>query len=413
LTGSRLTTGLDQHSAEYAQHGLEIEADLRQRCPVSWSSNHGGFWAIASHSTLSQTLRDRDLCSSRKEFDENGARGGLMIPSNTGYRMVPDETDPPEWQDYRAILNPPFAPPAIPKLEPKIQAITSEVINAVIERGTVDLVRGIASPVTAITTLEILDLPFEDWKFYAETIHKTPYDGRNPVVKAGVAAIYAKIRRTVSERKVSPGNGLIDYLIRARVGGEPFPDNIIGDMIYQLLVGGFDTTGALLANAFWYLDDHRDEHKRLITDEKFLQTATEEFLRWGSPVIALGRTAKVEMELQGQRIEAGERMWMMYRSANHDPEVFENPEQVDLSRFPNRHVGFGMGIHRCPGSKLARAVFRAVVRQVLARMPDFAIDREESRRYPALPTVNGFITLPARFTPGPTVDSGFASGLPL
>ncbi len=408
----RIDTRFDMHAPEYTQRGLEIEADLRARCPVSWSTKHEGFWAVANHDSITGALRDRSLCSSEKTFDEQGnAQGGLTIPPPPGERLVPDEIDPPEWDGYRKLLNPPFAPPAIAGLRPRIEAFTTEVINSVIETGRADLVLDIANPVTALITLDILGLPLTDWRYYGEPLHRLSYDHFNPEVAAAIADVLDRLGRIVAERRVKPGCGLIDDLIAAEIAGKPITDKILVDMIWQLLLGGFDTTGSLIANVLWHLDEHRDEHARLVSDDAFLRTATEEFVRWVSPVVALARTAKRPMVLEGQVISPGERMWMMYRSANHDGRVFHNPDDVDLARFPNRHVGFGVGIHRCLGSNLARAVFQIVLRQVLTRMPDYRVDRELAHRIPNMSQVNGWIDMPARFNPGDRKESGLALDL--
>lgn len=404
----RVETDFDQHSAEYAEQGMEIEADLRSRCPVSWSTQHGGYWVVANREAITGALRDRELCSSAKTYDEQGnVFGGTSIPGNSAFHMVPLETDPPEWNAYRKLLNPTLAPPAVERLRPKIEAYTTEVINNVIETGHVDLVLDVFSPVTALITLDILDLPLEDWEFYAGPVHKFGYtQGRDPGVNADIQALLQRLRETITERKTHPGTGLIDDLIAARIDGEPIADETLLNMTYLLLVGGFDTTSALLGNTFWFLDEHRDEHARLISDDAFLRTATEEFLRWSSPILGFGRTARQEFEIEGQSILPGERLWMIYRAANHDAATFKDPEDVDLTRFPNPHFAFGTGIHRCLGSNLARAVFQTVLRQLLVRMPDFRIDRENAHRFPRRAKVNGWMDMPARFSPGNRLSAG-------
>jgi cytochrome P450 len=406
-TDARPVTGLDPHSPEFAADGLEIESDLRARCPVSWTDAHGGFWAVASHRGITGSLRDRGLCSSVKTVSADGhAQGGLSIPAPPSPPLIPDELDPPEWDHYRKLLNPPFAPAAIAALRPRISAFTTEAINSVIESGRADLVLDIAGPVTALITLDILGLPLQDWHFYAGPIHRITYDQLSDEVIAGIADIYARLAEVIQDGKKKPQGGLVDTIIAARIDGKPIPDDRLTAILFQLLLGGFDTTGALLANAFWYLEEHRDVHDRLINDDAFLRKATEEFVRWVSPVIALGRTAKREFTVEGQAIQPGERLWMMYRSANRDSGVFDHPDEVDLERFPNRHLGFGTGIHRCLGSNLARGVFEIVLRQVLIRMPDFRIDRPNSHRIPDHAHTNGWIDMPAHFTPGARIPSG-------
>jgi cytochrome P450 len=397
----RPVVDFDHHSERYAIEGVAIERGMRAECPVAWSPHYGGFWVVSSHEDVSACLRDFETFSSDKTIDADGnAEGGLMIPTTGAFRAVPDDTDPPEWNHYRRLLNPPFAPSAIAQLEPRVLAFTTEAIDGVIETGSVDLILDIANPVTALTTLHILGLPREDVGFYSEPIHRLMYEPLAPETTAGMAAVNERLAHTVLERRAKPHNGLLDYLIAARIEGQPIDDRTLVDILVQLLMGGLDTTSGLLGNVFVYLDDHRDDHQRLLKDDEFLQMATEEFVRWVSPVTGLARTARKRAELGGQVIEAGDRILFLYRSANRDEEVFDQPDDVILDRFPNRHAGFGVGIHRCLGSNLARLVFRTVLRQVLTRMPDYRVDRERARSFPFKPANNGWVTIPASFTPG-------------
>lgn len=404
---SRPVVQFDHHSPEFAADGERIEADLRERCPVSWSESYGGFWVVTSHNGLTEALRDRDLCSTEKTFTADGEPvGGVSIPAPPSPCNIPEEKDPPEWDGFRGVLNPHFSPAAIRRRKARVEALSTEVINKVIERGQLDLVMDLANPVTALVTLDILGLPLSSWQFYAEPIHRITYEQLNPEVQAGVAAIFVKLLEIVRERREHPGTGLIDDMIAARINGEPIADEDLQAMFWLMLLGGFDTTGALIANAFFWLDEHPGHRERLLTDDKFLATATEEFVRWSSPVVALARTAARDFVLEGQRVKAGERMWMMFRSANRDPKVFNDPDHIDLERFPNRHVAFGTGIHRCLGSHLARLIFQVVLRQVLTRMPDLKVDRAQSHRITDRAHTNAFIAMPSTFTPGARIPSG-------
>jgi cytochrome P450 len=174
----------------------------------------------------------------------------------------------------------------------------------------------------------------------------------------------------------------------------------IVDMLVLLLGGGFDTTSALLAHAINYLSEHRSEHARLLDDDHFMQTAIEEFLRWVCPVVAQARTATRDVELGGQPLRAGDRMLMMFRSANHDPDVFADPETIDLTRWPNPHFAFGSGIHRCLGSNLARSEIEVLLKEVLTTIPDFKVDRAAAKESPHRGSVNGWLSMPITFTPG-------------
>ena len=195
-----------------------------------------------------------------------------MIPTTSAFRAVPDDTDPPEWNHYRRLLNPPFAPSAIARLDRAASAFTTEAIDGVIESGSVDLILDIANPVTALITLDILGLPLEDVGFYSQPIHRLSYEPLAPEVTAGMAACNERLARTVVERQAKPQGGLLDYLIAARIEGERIDDGTLVDILVQLLMGGLDTTSGLLGNVFVYLDEHPDRHERLIEDDEYLQS---------------------------------------------------------------------------------------------------------------------------------------------
>ncbi|MFV2178567.1 cytochrome P450 [Actinomadura sp. LOL_016] len=397
----------DHHRPEYSENNTKTWADMRSRCPVAWSPHHGGFWAVSSYAGLRSGLQDRELCSNEK-FDEDGnAVGGLAIPVPEGPREIPDEVDPPEWEFYRRLLAPPFAPAAVAKMEPKVEGFATEVINSVIETGRADFINNISSPVTALITLDILGLPVADWEFYAEPIHRFSSGGGTDGSEI-VDLIYGRLREEIAARRERPGTGLLDDLLATRRDGQPLPDDKVLDTLWNLIVGGFDTTSALLGWTVYYLDEHREHHAMLVEDQRALQIATEEFLRWASPVSALARTARVPRTLEGQEIQPGDRMLFLYGSANRDPEVFDDPETVDLARFPNQHFAFGTGIHRCLGSNLARLIFRVVLRQFLTRMPDFSVDRAAAQPYPVRSSSNGWVSLPVTFTPGERRPTGYA-----
>jgi cytochrome P450 len=164
--------------------------------------------------------------------------------------------------------------------------------------------------------------------------------------------------------------------------------------------GGVDTTTSLLANAIELLDRDHELRARLVADPELIQPATEEFLRYFSPVQAFARTVAQDVELEGATLRRGDRALMCFGAVNRDGDEFPDADAFIPDRFPNRHVAFGLGKHRCIGSTLARAEFAIMLRQILARMPDFEIDRSRTTRYPSLGIVNGYITMPASFTPG-------------
>lgn len=203
-TSARPIIDYDHSSHAHAPHATEEERALRESCPAAWSESSGGFWVLSTYELVTKALRDHETFSSAKYVDENGEpRNGVTIPTSQGFRIVPTETDPPEWNGYRRILNPVFAPAAVEKLEPLIHSITTVVINRVIESGEVDLVLDVVDPITVLIALHILGLPLEDWHAVASPIHEITYSpvgspGFDRAVE-GIADVLRRFRRAVDE----------------------------------------------------------------------------------------------------------------------------------------------------------------------------------------------------------------------
>jgi len=398
----------DHHSPEFARDPLGTCAKLRSACPVAHTDRHGGYWVVSRYDDVAAVSRDDDTFSS--DHDRDGIRNGyegINIPPTPG-RPIPIEMDPPEFLEYRRLLNPHFAPPATDRLRPRIRELTNRCIDEHIESGRIDLVMDLASPVPAMITVEILGLLAESWKPIAEASHAAIYTPPTSSDFARVRAHQQRMQRdlmeTIVERRRRPQSDLISALVRAEVAGLGLDDEQVLSIVGLIIAGGVDTTTALVANAFIYLDENRAARRVLAEDPGRLPSACEELLRYFTPVQALARTATKDVELGGQQLRAGDRVLMCWGSANHDADAFQSPEEIRLDRFPNRHTAFGLGIHRCLGSHLARAQFCIMVERVLARLPDYRVSKERARRYETIGIVNGWVNVPATFTPGIRTD---------
>ena len=312
--------------------------------------------------------------------------------------------DPPDFFAYRRMLNPWFSPAAIARIEPKLRRVVDAVIDDVIESGRIDLVLDLANPVPAIMTLDLLGLPLEEWDLYARTAHTAnwtrPYTPERERAMVDLQNVMNKLAEAIVVCRANPKEDLISFLVGVDVDGKRLSDGEVLEIVSLVLQGGVDTTTSLMANALLYLHQDRDARKRLIEEPELRRPACEEFLRFVTPIQTLARTVTTATELGGCELQKGDRVLIAWAGANRDEKVFERPDDVILDRYPNRHLAFGVGIHRCIGSNLARAQFLAVLDAVLARLPDYDVIEEEVRRYPAIGMVHGMITLPARFTPG-------------
>ena len=175
----------------------------------------------------------------------------------------------------------------------------------------------------------------------------------------------------------------------------------------MIIGGGFDTTTALTAHSLEWLSENPDQRELLSRErDTLLNPATEEFLRFYTPAPGDGRTFSEDIEVEGTRFKEGERLWISWAMANRDPSVFEDPNEIVLDRKGNRHFSFGIGVHRCVGSNVARTVFKSMLTAVLDRMPDYVCDPEGTVHYETIGVIQGMKHLPATFTPGKRLGPG-------
>jgi cytochrome P450 len=228
-----------------------------------------------------------------------------------------------------------------------------------------------------------------------------------PRLQASRLAMRDDMMGQLSDIRASGRAGLIHALATAEINGTVPPDFELLGIIALLIGGGFDTTTALTAHALEWLSEHPDQRARLSAErDTLLDSATEEFLRFYAPAPGDGRTISADCEVAGTSFREGERLWLSWAMSNRDPAVFPKPHEVDLARTGNRHHSFGLGLHRCIGSNLARMMFKRMLVAVLDRMPDFTCDPAGAVHYQTIGVIQGMQHLPAAFTPGPRIGDG-------
>ena len=196
------------------------------------------------------------------------------------------------------------------------------------------------------------------------------------------------------ERRQRPGDDLISYLVQQQYpDGKPFSDNHVLGSVRLLLVAGIDTTWSGIGSCIWHLAKYPEDRRRLVADPSLMPTAIEEFLRAYAPV-TMAREVKQETEINGCTFKQGEMVMLSFPAANRDPEMFPDADKVIIDRKENRHAAFGLGIHRCIGSNLARMELTVAVEELLKRIPEFELDGDVSW---SEGTVRGPRLLPLRF----------------
>lgn len=396
----RVTTEFDHHSVDYAENSLAINANLRAECPVAHTPAHGGFWVISRYDDVVAAAKDDATFASGHTINGVSPLGVTIPPAPIPH--FPIEMDPPEYTPYRKLLNPLFSPAVSKSWEPRIERWVDICLDAVIEKGSFDIVADLANPVPSLFTCEFLGLPIEDWRMYGDVQHEmiyTPPAETDRIIQR-YFEVLGRVHAIIVEQRNDPGDDLIGKLVTAEIDGEPIPNEMVLSIVTLIMAGGFDTTTAVTANALIYLADHPDARQQLIDNPEAIPQACEEFLRWFTPQQGLARTVTKPVTIHDVELQPGDRVLLSWASANRDDAVFDRPDEVVLDRFPNRHTTFGMGIHRCIGSHIARSELTSMVSRVLARMPDYRIDHATAQRYPTIGIINGWINVPATFTPG-------------
>ena len=404
----------DRHAADYRDHFLEIMNDLHAQAPISWNDTYGGHWLASTQQTVFDLARRADVVSSYRDVTgEGNGYGGITIPPPppNGRRGGFQELDPPEQRYYRQALNAYLSPAAVERWRPVVQELVRACLDERIETGRIDFVDDLANIVPAVFTMAMLGLPLADWDVYCEPAHAGVYTSPNSpdigrVREAGYR-MAVQLGDSVREIRDHPRPGMTHALISTPINGNHLEQNQIEDILMLLIGGGFDTTTALTAHSLEWLSENPAERERLsVGRDALLDTATEEFLRYFTPAPGIARTISGDAEIDGVRFKEGERLWLSWAMANRDPSVFDEPNALLLDRPGNRHSSFGLGIHRCIGSNVARMTFKEMLVAVLDRMPDFACDREGAVHYETIGIIQGMQHLPATFTPGPRLGAG-------
>lgn len=399
MSDERPAVEFDHHAPDFPAN--ETYRRLRQECPVAWSESYGGFWVLSRYEDIANVARKDAVFSSGRDAE---GRGGIVIPAWTTDTSIPIEMDPPEHMDYRRLLNQLFSPTAVERMKPAIDEFVTRTIDAFIERGRCDLIEELTGPVPALVTVHLLGLP----EHFAARFQGAVHDVFSSAVGTERSARGVKEMEWVAERllerirqvRETPGDDVLSAFCRLEIDGRPLSDEVVLSMAKLIVGGGMDTTTSLTGQTLVYLSEHPDVRQRLLEDAELLGPATDEFLRVFAPSQSMARTVMEPTAIGGCPMAPGERVLVPWVAANFDESVFEHPDEVVLDRPRNRHLSFGLGFHRCVGAHLAKAMFQAMMRQVLARMPDYRVLVDEVVAYGDHGNQTGLDSAPAVFTPG-------------
>ena len=365
----------------------ETFARLRREDPVHWHELEGekapGFWAVTKYEDVRAISRDTATFSSEAmgTFIADPTPEGLAV-----MRMTLLNMDPPRHNRYRRLVNRGFTPRMIRMLEDAIDDRAKAIVDAVIDKGEIDLVAEVSAEMPAQVICDMIGVPAEDRKQIVEWTNTMvgfddPYWRNTPEVgELAAAQIYAYCDALADQRRDDPQDDILSVLVHAEVDGERLSREELDMFFVILAVAGNETTRNLITHSVQALIEHPDQKQRLLDDPSLWDSAVEEFLRWGTSIHNFRRTATVDTEVRGRQINAGDKVVIYYMSANYDEEVFEDPYTLDVGRSPNEHLTFGGGgEHFCLGANLARVEIKAMVRELITRIPDLEIVGEPIR----------------------------------
>jgi cytochrome P450 family 142 subfamily A polypeptide 1 len=333
--------------------------------------------------------------------------GGIR-PDTPGMPYMIDMDDPAHLL-RRKLVNAGFTRKRVTEKEPSIGRLCDALIDAVCERGECDFVRDIAAPLPMALIGDMLGVLPEDrgmllkWSDDLVTglsSHIDPAGMEAQAVMNAFAAYTEFTMAIIAKRRAEPTDDLFSILVNAEVEGQRMSDDEIVMETLLILIGGDETTRHTLSGGTEQLVRHRDQWDALVADRSLLPGAIEEMLRWTSPVKNMCRMLTADTEFHGTELRQGEKIMLLFESANFDESMFENADQFDIRRDPNNHVAFGFGTHFCLGNQLARLELRLMTDRVLERLPDLRLVADDDV-LPLRPAnfVSGLESMPMVFTP--------------
>ncbi|MEI7860314.1 MAG: cytochrome P450 [Acidimicrobiales bacterium] len=354
-----------------------------------------GVWGITRYADIREISKDPDTFSNA---------GGIRPDSDALPMMI--DTDAPEHVRRRRLVSEGFTPRRIRESEEGIRAICDAIIDRVCEKGSADFVNDIAAPLPMIVIGNMLGVAPEDrdalLRWSDDMLKALGSPDPTAMDRAAMAAIeYAEYITAVAEqrRRDNQTDDLIGTLVHAEIEGDKLDES---SLIYEsllILIGGDETTRHVISGGMYELLTHPDQYRMLSEDRSRMTVAVEEMLRWVSPIKNMARTMTRDVELHGQTLSKGQKLLLLYPSANRDESMFHDPETFDITRTPNDHIAFGFGAHFCLGNRLARMELSVMFDRLLERLPDLALADDDEPPKRAANFVSGFETMPVTFTP--------------
>ena len=401
LARERLQSGVAYNplSAGTAQDPYPVYAALRERGPVHRSRLMNA-WLFSRHADIDIILRDHQRFSNDPRKGTLSRDQRAKLPAEDEFTML--FLDPPDHKRLRALVNKAFTPKAVNALEPHIRSLLGSLLDDIGDPASFDLMQAVAQPLPVIVIAEMLGIPPEDraqFKIWsdqrARTLEPMITPREREVAENASRALDAYFLPIIRERRAAPQDDIVSALAQAEEEGDRLTEREMLNMLRLLLIAGNETTTNLIGNGFLALLRYPDQLQRLRDDPSLIPLAVDELLRFDSPVQTDFRRALTDCDVNGFPLKPRENIVLLLGSANRDPDVFENPDTLDVGRGDRSHLSFGRGIHHCIGAPLARLEGRIVLEMLLERFSQISL-RGERPRFRNSIVLRGLESLPLR-----------------
>ena len=374
ITGpvSDWTTDFSHLEPQWSADPYSIQDDLRKRCPVAHTERFGGGWLPTRYEDVAAIAYDTERFSSRSIIMGNFRPPRDLAPIGGS---PPISSDPPFHHDARKLLLPAFTKSAVSRQEPATRAFCHSLIDAFGNRDVVDAAADYAQHIPMRVIADMLGFPQEDSPRFREFVENT-LEGINlePDERiARMSKLFEYLLAQIHDHLDNPRDDLTTFLINAELYGRKLEADHVAGTMALLLIAGIDTTWSAIGASLWHLAQTPRDRERLVADPRLLPTAMEEFLRAYAPV-TMARLVKQDMRWHGVDMRADDWILLSFPAANRDPAQFDRAGEVVIDREVNRHAAFGLGIHRCLGSHLARMELRVALEVWLERIPVFSLN---------------------------------------
>jgi cytochrome P450 len=365
-------TDWDHTDPAWVNDPYPIWQDLRERCPVAHTDRYAGGWFPTTHEMVSSVANDTEHFTSRAVVISNNKFPPNAIAPIGG--APPITSDPPFHQIARRLILPAFAPGPVNAMEPQVRDLCTKHLDTLGGRDEIDASADYAQFISPGVIATMLGFPEEDGDIFRDFVHLVlDLVDLSPEVRGPMFLPMAEyFDAQIEDHLANPRDDFTSYLLNVEVAGQKLaPEHVRGTMVLTL-VAGIDTTWSAIGSAIWHLAQNPDDLARLVSEPELMPVAVEEFLRFYAPV-TMARMVKEDIDFYGCPMKKDDWVLLGFPAANRDPEAFEDADKFIIDRALNRHAAFGLGIHRCVGSNLARMELRIAIEEFIARYPRFEL----------------------------------------